>query len=324
MKLTQLFLTQNNCYKAGRKHTVKGIMVHSTGANNPNLKRYVGPDDGTLGVNSGGNHWNQPKPDGRQVCVHAFIGKDKNGVIRTYQTLPWDMVGWHSGSGPKGSANNMGYVGFEICEDGLTDSTYFSQVYGEAVDLCAFLCKSYNLNPMNDIICHCEGNKKGIASNHGDVMHWFPKHGKNMDTFRKDVAAKLGTTTDKPSTPNTPTEGVKVGDVVNFKGGPVYSSADASAPTHTRTASKCKVTATYKGKHPYHCISEDGKGVYGWVDASAINGELPQPTPVRKSVSEIAKEVIAGKWGNGQDRKNRLTKAGYDPNEVQAKVNSLL
>ena len=46
MNLNKLILTENACYKAGRKITVKGIMVHSTGANNPCLKRYVGPDDG--------------------------------------------------------------------------------------------------------------------------------------------------------------------------------------------------------------------------------------------------------------------------------------
>jgi hypothetical protein len=51
----------------------------------------------------------------------------------------------------------------------------------------------YSLDPLKDgvLICHSEGHKRGIASNHGDVMHWFPKHGKSMDTFRKDVAAKL-------------------------------------------------------------------------------------------------------------------------------------
>ena len=98
MNLKTLFLTQNNCYKAGKKHTVKGIMVHSTGANNPWLKRYVGPDDGLLGLNPNNNHWNTPTPGGRSVCVHAFIGKLKDGSIATYQTLPWDMVGWH-GSG---------------------------------------------------------------------------------------------------------------------------------------------------------------------------------------------------------------------------------
>ena len=57
MNLHKLILTNNACYKAGRTITPKGIMVHSTGANNPNLKRYVGPDDGLLGVNQYNNHW---------------------------------------------------------------------------------------------------------------------------------------------------------------------------------------------------------------------------------------------------------------------------
>jgi hypothetical protein len=103
------------------------------------------------------------------------------------------MVGWHSGSGSLGSAknaNNTGYIGIEICEDNLTDSVYFNKVYKEAVDLCVYLCKQYGLTEKN-IICHSEGHKLGIASNHGDVMHWFPKHGKNMDTFRADVKAGL-------------------------------------------------------------------------------------------------------------------------------------
>lgn len=47
-------------------------------------------------------------------------------------------------------------------------------------------------------------------------------------------------------------------------------------------------------------------------------------TTAKKTVTELAKEVIAGKWGNGQDRKNRLTAAGYDYTAVQNKVNELL
>ena len=65
-------------------------MVHSTGANNPWLKRYVGPDDGLLGKNQYNNHWNQPMD--REVCVHAFIGKLADGTVATYQTLPWDHI----------------------------------------------------------------------------------------------------------------------------------------------------------------------------------------------------------------------------------------
>lgn len=163
------------------------------------FKRYVGPDDGLLGKNQYNNHWNQDKPDGRQVCVHGFIGKLADGSIATYQTLPWNYRGWHAG----GSANDT-HIGFEICEDGLTDASYFSAVYKEAVELCIYLCKQYGLTEKN-IICHSEGYKLGIASNHGDVMHWFPKHGKSMDTFRAAVKVGLAATeAPVPVTPTTP------------------------------------------------------------------------------------------------------------------------
>ena len=196
MNLRKQILINNECYKTRKNHTIKGIMVHSTGANNPNLSRYVGPDDGFLGTVSS-NNWNQFRPNGRQVCVHAFIGKLKDGSIATYQTLPWDMVGWHSGSGNLGyskNANNTGYIGFEICEDNLTDKNYFNSIYKEAVELCVYLCKEYKLNPLTDIICHSEGYAEGIASNHADVMHWFPKFGKSMDIFRNDVLTEINKT----------------------------------------------------------------------------------------------------------------------------------
>ena len=177
-------------------------MVHSTGANNPTLKRYVGPDDGLLGKNLYNNHWNQDKPGMRQVCVHAFIGKLADGSIATYQTLPWNHRGWHAG----GSANNT-HISFEICEDGLTDAAYFSAVYREAAELCAFLCKQYNLDPAKDgvLIGHYEGYRRGIANNHADPGHWFPRFGKSLDSFRADVKALLaGSEVPEPSAPEVP------------------------------------------------------------------------------------------------------------------------
>ena len=187
MNLHQLLLTKNYCFTIGQKMIPAGIMVHSTGANNPNLKRYVGPNDGFLGNNPNNNHWNQYKPDGSPKCVHAFIGKLANGEIATYQTLPWDMRGMHAG----GTANTN-YIGFEICEDGLNDKSYFDKVYKEAVELTVMLCKMYNIKPEKpNIICHSEGKTLGIASAHADIMHWFPKHGKSMDTFRADVAKEI-------------------------------------------------------------------------------------------------------------------------------------
>ena len=77
----------------------------------------------------------------------------------------------------------------------------------------------------------------------------------------------------QPEQPSEPSAGgaIKVGDIVQFAGGKVYASSTATAAASTRGASRCKVTVTAPGaKHPYHCISEDGKGVYGWVDAAAV------------------------------------------------------
>lgn len=199
MKLLKCILTNNPCYKAGRTIAPKGVMVHSTGANNPDLKRYVQPLEGDtdyatlikqLGENRNRNDWNHTT---RQVGVHAFIGKLADGSVAAVQTLPWNHRGWHSGSGKKGSANNT-HIGFEICEDGLTDKAYFDKAYQTAVDLTANLCKQFKLDPLADgvVICHAEGHDRGIASNHGDVEHWFPKHGKSMADFRKDVKRAMG------------------------------------------------------------------------------------------------------------------------------------
>lgn len=191
MKLKQYYLTENDCFKAGQKITVKGIMIHSTGANNPNLNRYIAPDDGLLGKNLYNNHWNQAQPGGLEVCVHAFIGKLKDGSIGTYQTLPWNHRGWHAG----GVANDT-HIGIEICEDGLTDAAYFQKVYSEALELCVLLCKQFGLTE-RDIIGHCEGYQRGIASNHADPNHWFSRMGKSMDAFRMDVKERLKPITDK-------------------------------------------------------------------------------------------------------------------------------
>jgi hypothetical protein len=242
MNLHKLILTNNACYKAGGIITPKGIMVHSTAANNPYLKRYVGPNDGLLGVNANNNHWNQNTPDGRQVCVHAFIGKLADGSIATYQTLPWNMRGWHCGSGPKGSGNDT-HIGFEIAEDALTDAAYFNAVYKEAIDLCAYLCKQYGLTEKN-IICHAEGYKLGVASNHGDVLHWWPKFGKNMDTFRGAVKAALVEQEDANMTQETFN---KFMDTWQDQNDPLYKTLD-DVPSYWRNDASILVkTGAIKG-----------------------------------------------------------------------------
>lgn len=188
----KILFTKSDCYKANRKMTPKGIVVHSTGCNNPTLKRYVQPDDGNIGVNPNGNDFNR---SGIDVCVHAFIGKDKNGVVKTYQTLPFDICCWGVGSGSKGSYNyDPAYIQFEMCEDGLDNKAYCAACYNKAVELCVYLCKTYKI-PVNCIVSHHEAGQRDMGSSHIDPDNWWSKHGYTMDKFRAAVTAKLN---DKP------------------------------------------------------------------------------------------------------------------------------
>lgn len=201
MEIKKCLLVNNSCYKKASKMVPKGIVVHSTGANNPYLKRYVQPDDGILGKNQYNNDWNRR---GVNACVNAFIGKDKNGVVRCYQTLPFDYMPWGCASGKKGSYNYT-HIQFEICEDALKDEKYFNEAFGVAIEFCAYLCEKFNIS-IDNIVSHHEAHLKGYASNHADCDHWLKKFNKNMNWFRNEVKATLEKNVKpeptKPSTDN--------------------------------------------------------------------------------------------------------------------------
>lgn len=190
MDIIKAHAINNLCYIAAQKMRPEGIVVHSTGANNPALKRYVNcPEE--VGENKRGNHWDIPKPEGKRMCVHAFIGLDKNNEIRVAEILPLDICCWGVGKGNKGSYNdNPPYIQFEICEDGLNDKEYYDKAFGLAVEYCAFLCTNYGISP-DRIVGHCEAYKNGYGSNHRDPEHWMKKFGETMDTFRMKVARYL-------------------------------------------------------------------------------------------------------------------------------------
>ena len=110
----------STCYKGTSKMTPKGILWHSTGANNPWLKRYVQPHKSydkdydaqisLIGKNLYGNDWNHIE---RQAGLNAWVGKLADGTIASIQSMPWNYKPWGCGSGSKGSCNN-GWIQFEI------------------------------------------------------------------------------------------------------------------------------------------------------------------------------------------------------------------
>lgn len=329
MQIKETILTNNPCYKAGKTIAVKGLMLHSVGCPQPSALVFV-------------NNWNKSTYD--RACVHAFIDGN-TGVI--YQCLPWSHRGWHGG----GASNNT-HIGVEMCEpacikytsgsnftcsDTATAKAVVKRTYEAAVELFAFLCKQYNLDPLADgvIISHREGHARGIASNHGDPEHLWNglKMGYTMDGFRKAVAAAM-----KPAEetkPAAPAESAKT--LYRVQTGAFTKKANATALAEKLKKAGFDTYIVQSGK--YYKVQVGAYSVK--ANASAMADKLKKAgfdtyittkggtavaaeAPAKKSVDEIAREVIAGKWGNGATRKQKLTAAGYDYSAVQKRVNELL
>ena len=329
MQIKETILTNNPCYKAGKTIAVKGLMLHSVGCPQPSALVFV-------------NNWNKSTYD--RACVHAFIDGN-TGVI--YQCLPWSHRGWHGG----GASNNT-HIGVEMCEpacikytsgsnftcsDTATAKAVVKRTYEAAVELFAFLCKQYNLDPLADgvIISHREGHARSIASNHGDPEHLWNglKMGYTMDGFRKAVAAAMKPAEEtKPATPAEPAK-----TLYRVQTGAFSKKANATA-----LAEKLKKAgfdtyivqsgSLYKVQVGAYSVKANADAMAKKLKAAGFDTYITTKSgtavaadaPAKKSVDELAREVIAGKWGNGATRKQKLTAAGYDYSAVQKRVNELL
>lgn len=224
LNIIKAHAVKNLCYISAKKMVPKGIVVHSTGANNPYLKRYVdAPEE--VGINKYGNHWNVDMPEGRKVCVHAFIGYDKNKQIRIAELLPLNICCWGVGRGTKGSYNyNPAYIQFEICEDNLADKKYYDKVFEVAAEYCAELCQKYGIQ-IGNIVSHYEAYRLGYGCNHGDPEYWMKKFGETMDDFRNRVSEILKSNVDrKENKEETVIENnaIKKGDLVSVANDATY------------------------------------------------------------------------------------------------------
>lgn len=316
--------TQSNCYKQTTKIKPLGVLWHSTGANNPELRRYVQPSDAkpaadtynkakwleVLGTNRYNNDWNHIKGD---VMVNAAIGKFANGTVAAVQTLPWDYRPWGVGSGSKGSCND-GWIQFEIAEDGLTDKTYFEKVYKEGCELTAYLCKLYNLDPKGTvnykgvkipvILCHCEAHDYGFGSGHADVMHWFKKHGKTMADVRNDVAALLAA--DKKTTTTTS------GEIYRVR----KTWKDAASQVGAYSSLTNAKAACDKAGSAYSVFNASGVAVYPAKATTTVSTKL--------KVGDAVKLATGAKYVSGESVPNWVIKSKLYLREILGNGNYVI
>lgn len=240
LKITEQYIPKGNQNRPAHPMSPKYITIHDTG----NASKGAGAKNHAIYAGRGVN----------EVGYH-FVVDDKN----IYQLLPLTENAWHAGDGGSGTGNRQS-IAIEICENPESNRTTAEK---NAQQLAAYLMKTYGI-PTSNIKQHHDWNGKNCPH-----IIRARKNGWNdfIAAVKREYEALADPAPTKPSGNGT----IAVGDIVQFAGGKVYASSTAAQAASTRGASKCKVTATVPGaKHPFHLISEDGKGVYGWVDAAAV------------------------------------------------------
>ena len=240
-------------------------------------------------------------PTSRQASCQYGIGPD--GRIGMY--VEEKNRSWCSSS----NANDQRAITIECASDTTEPYAMNSKVYDALIKLCVDICKrngkkkliwlgdkdkTLNYNPKSDemvITVHRWFANKSCPGN------WL--YARLGDLAAKVTAQLAGTTT----TPETPTASL-------YRVRKTWSDSKTQKGAFKVLSNAKKCADDNAG---YSVFDEKGNVVY-----------TGKNTVVKKTVLELAKEVIAGKWGNGQDRKNRLTAAGYDYTAVQNKVNELL
>lgn len=200
------------------------------------------------------------------------------------QGIPLDRNAWHSGDGGNGKGNREG-IAIEIC---------YSKSGGERFIKAEKLATKFIAQLLKE-----RGWGIDKVTKHQDYSNKYCPH-RTLDMgwqrFLDLIKAELD---DNQSTPSKKTNEEIAKEVVDGK----WGNGDDR---------KNRLT---KAGYDYNAIQS--------LVNQMVGGSKPAPKPT-KTIAQLADEVIAGKWGNGDDRKNRLTKAGYNYDAVQAKVNEKL
>ena len=228
----------------------------------------------------------------------ATYGIDVNGNIGRYVDeayRPWTSSSWEA---------DKCAVTIEVANNsGAPDWTVSDASMNALIELCADICKRNGIAKLN-----YTGDKSGNLHMH----KWYaatacpgPYLGSKFPYIASEVNKRLnGSTTTAPSNPSTP-------------------SNDLSKYTDHQLAEMVIAGKFGNGDSRKLALGSRYSAVQALVNA-ILSGSTNTPSEPKKSVTDIANEVIQGLWGNGTDRMKRLESAGYNYNEVQNKVNQML
>lgn len=273
MKINKL-ITKVNYTKANSTSRIKYIVIHYVGAlggAEENCRYFYSTD--------------------RSASAHYFVGH--KGEI--WQCVDDKNIAWHCGSksGYKHAyCRNSNSIGIELCcrKNG---NWYFEDATVEAaIELTKELMAKYNI-PAKNVIRHYDVTGKLCP------QPYVANTTKHTWTEFKNQISKRTVSSEVNTSSNSKT-------LYRIRRTWQDSASQVGAYTNLENAKK----ACDKAGKGYYVFDGSGKAIY--------------PTaPAKKSITEIAKEVLQGKWGNGDARKSKITAAGYNYAEVQNAVNSL-
>lgn len=180
VNVVEAFVTQNPLYQQYTRIPVRKLVLHSVGCPQPSAAVFA-------------RQWQTAR-----YFAHAVLQAD--GTV--YQAMPWDYLCYHVGAA---NAYSIGvemtepdcirYIGGAtfVCSDWERAIAQVTGTYNTAVELFAWLCTQFGLDPRSDIISHAEASAMGIGTDHADPEHLWRQLGRGytMDGFRADVAAAM-------------------------------------------------------------------------------------------------------------------------------------
>jgi N-acetylmuramoyl-L-alanine amidase len=249
-------------------------------------------------------------------CASADFIVDSETIVQFNPDVK-NRYCWHCGDNKNpysmggseyGRCTNANSIGIELCStnSNWTASdpancnkwSFTDKVVNNAVELVKYLMRTYNI-PIENVIRHYDVTGKFCPG----IIGWNEDSG-NAKKWEQFKARLTGT-----ATTTTTADKVNNNDIIYR----VRKSANDA---------KSQIGA-YKNLESAKALADKNSG-YSVFEKDSGKLVYTPGTGNKKTVTEIAKEVIQGKWGNGEDRKNRLTKAGYDYQAVQVEVNRLM
>ena len=238
-------------------------------------------------------------PTSRQASCNYGIGPD--GRVGMY--VEEKNRSWCSSS----NANDQRAITIECASDTFHPYAMNDKVYATLITLCTDICRR---NGKKKLLWFADKNKSLNYIPAADEMvltvhRWFANKscpGDWLYSRLSDVAAKVTANLSSASTPTIPS---------------------ASKTTTEEVAEEVIAGKWGNGEDRKQRLTAAGYN-YSLIQAKVNELMGAKTTVSSKSIDELAREVIQGKWGNGEERKNRLISAGYDYSAVQAKVNELM